>query len=141
MQPVLQSHRRDFEASKMSNRSPAHICFEDGGFRPLKVKKDYNPYLKMEVYDMVYDRIKWTTLHKSVLTNCSRGLEKHKQHNKRENAWCQSITVKKPKHPWRSKTIVPSLVHSLNASRAAMHITSSVLESHPNKIKVIEIET
>ena len=73
---------------QVDERSPANFCFEDGPFELYKHKVKFDGYLKMKVYDMAYEGLKWRTLHSSMLKNCSKSIDAHKRLNRYSSVWC-----------------------------------------------------
>jgi hypothetical protein len=72
----------------LEERSPANFCFEDGPFELKKHMVKYDGFLKMKVYDMAYEGVKWRTLHSSMLKNCSKSIDTHKRINRYSSVWC-----------------------------------------------------
>lgn len=75
------------------DRSPVHTIFENGPFSLGEHKYTYSKFLKMKVYDMKYESLKWRTLHSSMLVQCSKGIQRHKQQNRNANEYCKMQPV------------------------------------------------
>lgn len=86
----------DENVKQLHGRSPAHTNFDDGPFKLLKSKETYDPYLKIDVRDMKYERVKWCTLHDSMLKKQSRGLERHKRKNLYKSVYCNQTDIDEP---------------------------------------------
>lgn len=60
----------------------AKIDFESHRFR-------YDPYLKLQVYDINYECQKWRNLHRNMVTTLTKASEQHKTKIERANAYCK----------------------------------------------------
>ena len=78
----------DTNDKHMHGRSPAHTNYEDGPFDLHQHKDVYDPYLKIYVRDMKYERAKWSALHISMLNKNSKGLRRHKRENMYKSVYC-----------------------------------------------------